>query len=174
MAVPGPRQDGFTLIELAIGLAILVTLTVILVNSYQTYTVRGQVEAGIPLAEGLKPKVLEHLRTRLTVPTNRADAGLSANGADTFNDYVKSITIVNGRLDITYGNDASPQIADAVLSITPYEAPDNSIIWRCGRAKVPTDATGSELTPAGTSGTGNKAFYEPGSVPKRFYPASCR
>jgi len=174
MVVPRPQQDGFTAIELVIGLAILVTLAVILVNSYQTFTVRGQVEHGITLAEGLKPSILNHLQTRSTLPANRADAGLSADGADTFNDYVKSIAIVNGRLDITYGNNTNPQIADAVLSITPYEGPDSSIIWRCGRSEVPTDTTGSELATAGTAGNGNKATYQPGTVPERFYPPSCR
>jgi len=174
MAIQQPQQTGFTALELLIGLAILITLAVILVNSYQIYTVRGQVDAGIRLAEGLKPAIENHLQTHAALPANRAAAGLSPEESDSFNDYVKSITVVNGRLDITYGKSAHPQIADAVLSVTPYQAPESEVIWRCGRADAPTDSAGAELVTAGGAGSGNQAIYQPGTVPERYQPASCR
>ena len=172
MAVEQPRQNGFTALELAIGLLILVTLAVILANAYQTYTVRVQVDAGIVLADGLKPAIVKHLETHASLPRNRAVAGLSAAATDSYSDYVKSIAVVHGRLDITYGNSANPQIADAVLSITPYQAPDSTIIWRCGRAATPTDGAGAELEIAG--GSESQAVYRPGSVPERYQPGTCR
>jgi type IV pilus assembly protein PilA len=46
--------------------------------------------------------------------------------------------VTNGRIDITYGNEANAAIAGKVLSLTPYEmGQTGSIAWRCGNSPAP-------------------------------------
>jgi hypothetical protein len=45
------------------------------------------------------------------------------------------VEIFNGRVDITYGNEANVQIAGRVLSLTLYENA-GGLQWLCGRQAV--------------------------------------
>jgi hypothetical protein len=45
--------------------------------------------------------------------------------------------VTNGVLVITYGYDANAVINGLTLTLTPYETPDNSVVWRCGAAAAP-------------------------------------
>ena len=131
-------QSGFTLIELIIGITILVVLAAIMINAYQTFVVRSQVKDGLELANSLKPSIHRHLQEHEALPVNRAEAGLSPDATETSNNYVKSVAVTNGRLDITFGNNASPTIADAVLTLTPHIGLENTLTWSCGRAAATT------------------------------------
>jgi type IV pilus assembly protein PilA len=94
---------------------------------------------------------------------------MSANATDTSGKYVVSIDIDDGVLVATFGNDANAVIAGLIVTTTPYETPDLSIVWRCGTAPIPAGAV-----PLGTSVMGNIANYIPPTVPDRYLPATCR
>jgi type IV pilus assembly protein PilA len=143
------QSSGFTLIELIIGIVILIVLAAIMVNTYQTFVVRAQVTDGLALADSLKESVHKHLQEHGDLPVNRVEAGLSSDATESSNNYVKSIAVTNGRLDITFGNDANPTIADAVLTVTPEIQPENTLTWYCGQTAVTT-------------------------VPERYQPGFCR
>jgi type IV pilus assembly protein PilA len=117
---------------------ILFVLAAILINAYQTFVFRSQVGTGIELASSLKPAIEAHLRDKGDLPINRVAAGLSRDATATSNNYVKSVAITDGRLDITYGNAASPTIADTVLTLTPKIGPENTLKWLCGDTSVTT------------------------------------
>jgi hypothetical protein len=68
-----------------------------------------------------------------------------------------------------FGNEANAEIAGLIITTTPYETPDLSIVWRCGAAPIP-----GGLPPIGTSVSGNLAVYIPPTVPDRYLPATCR
>ncbi|MDH4449299.1 MAG: pilin [Rhodoferax sp.] len=53
-------QQGFTLIELMIVVAIIGILAAVALPAYQDYTIRAKVTEGLTLASGLKPVVMDN------------------------------------------------------------------------------------------------------------------
>jgi type IV pilus assembly protein PilA len=166
-------QQGFTLIELMIVVAIIGILAAIAIPAYQDYTIRAQVSEGLNLSAAAKTAVAESFLNRGEAPATRAIAGMSADATDTSGKYVSSVQIVNGRIDVTYGgNDVNAQIDTRVLGITPYETGDLSVAWRCGTAAQPANTA-----LMGTAGMGQAAEYAAGDLATNFpqyLPAACR
>jgi len=168
-------QQGFTLIELMIVVAIIGILAAIAIPAYQDYTIRAQVSEGMNLAAAAKAAVSESFINRGQAPLDRTTAGMSATPADTSGKYVTSVTVTNGTIVVAYGNEASKQITAATLGLTPYETPDLSVAWRCGGAPVPA---GTQLM--GTKGGGVKAAYDAGTLGDpangltKYLPSACR
>ncbi len=165
-------QQGFTLIELMIVVAIIGILAAIAIPAYQDYTIRAQVSEGMSLAAAAKAAVAESFLNRGVPPANRVAAGMVAGATSTQGKYVASVNIVLGRIDIVYGNEANAQITAAatnLLTLTPYESIDLSVVWRCGNAAVP----GGGLPPMGTSGLTPSVYTAP-TVPSQYLPSACR
>jgi len=169
-------QKGFTLIELMIVVAIIGILAAIAIPAYQDYTIRAQVSEGLNLSAAAKAAISESFLNKGEAPANRVVAGMSANADDTEGKYVAQIDVVDGRIDITYGNEVNAAVtalAAPHLSITPYESGDLSVVWRCGSAPVP----GNGLLTMGNAGGGNTATYAGGSLATgapQYLPSSCR
>jgi type IV pilus assembly protein PilA len=161
------RSGGFTIIELIIVVAIIGVLASLAISAYQTYAVRGQVAEAINLAGSLKAPIVDFYDRTNMPPADRVDAGLSAEPTDTSGSYVSQILVVNGRIDITFGKQANPDILNQTLSMTPYVTAGGEVVWRCGRASPP------EGRPMGHGG-GNSAVYQPGDLNPRYLPSSCR
>jgi type IV pilus assembly protein PilA len=169
-------QQGFTLIELMIVVAIIGILAAIAIPAYQDYTIRAQVSEGMNLAAAAKAAVAESFLNRGASPASRTEAGMSALPGDTQGKYVTQVDVLaDGSIEITYGNEANAQINGETLEITPYESNDLSVLWRCGDAIAPTGATGT----MGTSGGGNAATYNGGgslvtNAKTQYLPSACR
>lgn len=164
------RSSGFTLIELMIVVAIIGILASMAINSYQTYVLRAQVSEGINMATAAKPRIVEAFLNRGDAPQDRTEAGMTPNGTDTQGNYVQSIDIVNGRIDIAYGNASSASINARILSMTPYVSADGSILWRCGAADLPAGSVGT----MGQGTAGDVATYVPSTVPVQYMPNACK
>ena len=107
------------------------------IPAYQDYTIRAQVSEGMSLSTIARAAVAEEFLTEGLPPTDRADAGMSADPADTSGRYVAGVDITDGVLTITYGKEAHARIAEVganTLTMTPYESSDLSLLWRCGSA----------------------------------------
>ena len=122
-------QQGFTLIELMIVVAIIGILAVIAMPLYQRYTIRAQVSEGLNLSAPFKTAVAQFVYTTGTFPTDNTDAGLSAPG-DYIGKYVNSVSVTGAVVSIQYGNDAHVQISGQTVILT---AMDNggSTSWTC-------------------------------------------
>ena len=160
---------GFTLIELMIVVAIIGILAAIAIPAYQNYTIRAQVSEGINLAAAARAAIATSFVDRGEAPMNRVEAGLSSNPADSTGAYVSQIDITDGTLVVMFGVGASATIAGQTVTLTPYEAPDRSIVWRCGYAAEPNG-----LDELGTADGGNAAAYLSPTVAEHYMPASCR
>lgn len=160
-------QQGFTLIELMIVVAIIGILAAVALPAYQDYTTRSRVSEGLTLASAAKVAVSEN-----------ASNGVEYNAgwvAPTATDNVASVAIDNttGRITITYTALVSAAGANTLIlephsngtalpdssgGIGSYTPPAGSIEFGC-------------LAAAATSPTGAVAV---GTLPANFAPAQCR
>ncbi len=167
-------QQGFTLIELMIVVAIIGILAAIAIPAYQDYTIRAQVSEGLSLAAAAKAAVAEDFLNEGEAPADRTDAGMTATASDTQGKYVDQVLVANGTILIQYGNEANQQIIGEDLGLTPYESGDLSVIWKCGAAPIPAGSTGL----MGASGGGNTAVLDNGSLAVagflQYLPSACR
>ena len=128
------KQQGFTLIELMIVVAIIGILAAIAIPAYQDYTIRAQVSEGLNLSGGAKTAVTEYFQDRGTLPTNNSQAGIAASGSIQGN-YVSQVAVANGVITITYssaGNQtANAAINNATLTLTPNTSNAGSVDWNC-------------------------------------------
>ncbi len=165
-------QQGFTLIELMIVVAIIGILAAIAIPAYQDYTIRSQVSEGMSLAAAAKSAVAETFLNSGEAPADRTEAGMSALATDTSGKYVTGVEVEDGVITVTYGNEANQQIDTETLTLTPYESVDLSVVWRCGNAPVPQGV--AALVTMGTSGGGNAATYAAPTVLAKYLPSACR
>ena len=164
-------QQGFTLIELMIVVAIIGILAAIAIPAYQDYTIRSQVSEGLSLAGAAKAAVVESFSQTGEAPANREIAGMSGNATDTSGKYVTGVEVTDGTIEISYGNDANSKISQAganQLAITPYETPDASVAWQCGNATAPAGANLLGYAGNVTAAIGNT------TIEPKYLPKACR
>jgi type IV pilus assembly protein PilA len=172
-------QQGFTLIELMIVVAIIGILAAIAIPAYQDYTVRSQVTEGLNLAGAVKTAVAERLAQTGTWPTTLVQLGIvDSGGAKTppSGKYVSSVDMAGaGTIVITYSNvggfQANAAINGKTLALQPYLSANQDVIWRCGTAAVPTGAGAVDTDGAGTASVGSDTVT---TVLPKYTPATCR
>jgi type IV pilus assembly protein PilA len=130
-------QQGFTLIELMIVVAIIGILAAIAIPAYQDYTIRAQVSEGLNLAAGAKAAVTEYFQDQGAFPTDNIEAGIELPGS-ILGQYVDTVTVtaagINGIVTVSYSNTA-PQRANAAINgatlIMTSTNNAGSVSWGC-------------------------------------------
>lgn len=158
-------EQGFTLIELMIVVAIIGILAAIAIPAYQDYTIRAQVTEGLNMIGGVKADVLDFNQqwntwpTGVTAATNAGAGGLGYAQMPS-SKYVQQVDVSAGVIDITYGNQANTNIATQVLSMRPGKSINGDVSWICGNAPIPAG-----ITVLGANNT---------TVPNKYLSAICR
>jgi type IV pilus assembly protein PilA len=143
-------QQGFTLIELMIVVAIIGILAAIALPAYQEYTTRSKVSEIMIAASGMKNSVAEFYQTRNIMPLSASIGTISQNSA-----YVSTVTWT--RVDDNNGR---------IVALAQNQA----------TTALPSDVKGTliELTGAGSQTTGVITWTCGGTVPLKYRPSSCK
>jgi len=122
-------QQGFTLIELMIVVAIIGILAAVALPAYQDYTIRAQTSEVMALTQGAKVAVSETFQTTGTLPGSDEDAGFDGAAGK----YTASVAIgADGVITSTAGGEANAAIAGDTITLTPEEDASGVLVWTCG------------------------------------------
>ena len=140
-------MHGFSLLELMIVIAIIVILALVALPGVPDKFVRDQIVDAVKLADVAKVPVSLLWATTSTMPVNNAAAGLPA--ADQIvNNYISSVAVESGAIQITFGNHANANIRGKMLTLRPGVIPASPIVpvaWVCGNAEPPVNMTAMGL-----------------------------
>ncbi len=120
-------QQGFTLIELMIVVAIIGILAAVAIPAYQDYTVRARVTEGINMAAAAETVVAENMQSGQTV----LNAGWQAPSATT-NVASVGIDSSSGSITVTYTATAG----NGTIVFAPTKDANNQITWTCNTGSL--------------------------------------
>lgn len=124
-------QQGFTLIELMIVVAIIAVLAAIALPAYQDYMARAQVAEGIGLSTGAKLAIATYYGDRGQFPPDNAAAGM-APPASISGRYIGSVTVDStGSILVAFTSTANTKLHGQVLTLQANDN-DGSLSWNCG------------------------------------------
>jgi type IV pilus assembly protein PilA len=137
-------QQGFTLIELMIVVAIIGILAAVALPAYQDYTVRAKVSEVILAASSAKTAVAESAQVNSSMPSGTSVVDTQSST------YVQSVTYAQGTDSstgvITVTAQGDTKIANKTIQMTGTLQSNGQVIWKC--AAGTTSGIDSKYLPA--------------------------
>ncbi|MAA75366.1 MAG: major pilin PilA [Salinisphaeraceae bacterium] len=134
------KQQGFTLIELMIVVAIIGILAAIAIPAYQDYIKRSKMSEVMAFAGTAKTAVTESFQSTGALPADNQAAGLDTTAADIDSTYVESVTVTDGVIAVAVQGTGDSDLDGATVTFSPVQSDgttavaanyEGSINWAC-------------------------------------------
>jgi type IV pilus assembly protein PilA len=126
------KQQGFTLIELMIVVAIIGILAAIAIPAYQDYIKRSKVTELAGAASACKVSVAEYFQSQGALPTNITQAGCSNPNSK----YVGGFDVANGTITVSARSIGAGVDNSTFILVPTTNSATGATDWGCATSTI--------------------------------------